>query len=50
MIDSPDIACDCRSTERTAKQKAKLQRGLVREASAAADTMMAINAAARKQL
>ena len=37
------------STQRAAKQKAKLQRGMVREASAAADAMMAINAVARKQ-
>lgn len=38
------------STQRTAKQKAKLQRGLLREATQSAQTMNKINAAARAQL
>ena len=38
------------STERTAKQKAKLQRGLLREATQSAQTMNKINAAARAKL
>lgn len=37
------------STERTAKQKAKLQRGLLREATQSAQAMAKTNAAARAQ-